>query len=118
MIACEKDCKTATSVHQSQANAANFGNILLGGIPGALIDGGSGAGYDYQGYLINSLKCPNSNNQTTTVPASSGTSAGNLSTTPNKSIEDRLQELKKLQEKGLITDGEAKDKRRKIINSI
>lgn len=43
-MTCEKDGETATSVHMSQANAATFGNILLGGIPGALIDGGSGPG--------------------------------------------------------------------------
>ena len=54
---CEKNGKSNTSVHKSSANAATFGNVLLGGIPGALIDGGSGAGYDYQGYLINPLTC-------------------------------------------------------------
>ena len=33
--------------------------ILLGGIPGALIDGGSGKGYDYPTLLINGLSCRN-----------------------------------------------------------
>ncbi len=59
-IVCEKNGKSSTSVHSSTANAATFGNILLGGIPGALIDGGSGAGYDYQSYLINHLNCKSS----------------------------------------------------------
>ena len=56
-ITCEKDGKSANSVHPSSANAATYGNILLGGIPGALIDGGSGAGYDYPSYLVNPLNC-------------------------------------------------------------
>ena len=46
---------TFTSIHKSKANMATYGNILLGGIPGALIDGGSGKGYDYPNYIINGL---------------------------------------------------------------
>ena len=56
-ITCEKDGKSAISTHSSKANAASYGNILLGGIPGALIDGGSGKGYDYPGYMVNHLNC-------------------------------------------------------------
>ena len=56
-IVCEKNGKSATSTHASKSNAANYGNILLGGIPGALIDGGSGKGYDYPGYMVNHLNC-------------------------------------------------------------
>ena len=56
-ITCEKGGKSAISTHASKANAASYGNILLGGIPGALIDGGSGKGYDYPGYMVNHLNC-------------------------------------------------------------
>ena len=56
-VTCEKDGKTFTSTHQSKANVATYGNILLGGIPGALIDGGSGKGYDYPNYIVNNLSC-------------------------------------------------------------
>lgn len=56
-VTCSKNGKSATSVHKSSANVATYGNILLGGIPGALIDGGSGKGYDYQNYLSNPLSC-------------------------------------------------------------
>ena len=56
-VVCKKDGKSATSVHKSSANAATYGNILLGGIPGALIDGGTGKGYDYPSYIINPLSC-------------------------------------------------------------
>ena len=56
-VTCEKDGQTFTSTHQSKANVATYGNILLGGIPGALIDGGSGKGYDYPTYIVNNLSC-------------------------------------------------------------
>ena len=56
-VTCEKDGQTFTSTHQSKANVATYGNILLGGIPGALIDGGSGKGYDYPNYIVNNLSC-------------------------------------------------------------
>ena len=56
-VTCEKNGKSATSMHKSSANVATYGNILLGGIPGALVDGGSGKGYDYQNYLVNPLNC-------------------------------------------------------------
>ena len=56
-ITCEKENFTFTSIHKSKANMATYGNILLGGIPGALIDGGSGKGYDYPPLMINDLNC-------------------------------------------------------------
>ena len=62
-VTCEKEeygqKYTFTSVHKSKANIATYGNILLGGIPGALIDGGSGKGYDYPNYIVNGLDCRN-----------------------------------------------------------
>jgi hypothetical protein len=62
-MTCEKGKEQETSVHKSSANIATFGNLLLGGIPGALIDGGSGAGYDYPGQLFNNLRCPGPRNK-------------------------------------------------------
>lgn len=117
-MTCEKDGKTVTSVHMSQANAATFGNILLGGIPGALIDGGSGAGYDYQGYLVNDLNCPTSPARITTAPAPTLTPASSLSPVSQKTVEERLLELKRLQDKGLISEDEAKRKRQNIVNAL
>lgn len=111
-MTCEKDGKTQTSVHMSAANAATFGNILLGGIPGALIDGGSGAGYDYPGYIVNDLNCADSLRQTSTAPAPAAAPAY------SKTVQDRLLELKQLEEKGLITGDEAKKKRQNIIDSM
>ncbi len=56
-VVCEKDGLSATSVHTSSFNEGLVGNILLGGIPGALIDSGSGAGYTYDSILVNPLRC-------------------------------------------------------------
>ena len=117
-MTCEKNGKMATSVHISKANAATFGNILLGGIPGALIDGGSGAGYDYPGYLVNDLICSDSPNENSTAPVSAGTPESAESLTSEKAVEDRLRELKELLEKGLISNDEAERKRREIIDSM
>lgn len=117
-LTCEKDGKTATSVHVSTANAATFGNILLGGIPGALVDGGTGAGYDYPSYLVNTLICSDSLNKTSTSPVSTGTPASSISPTSNRTVADRLRELKQLQENGLISEDDEKRKRREIIDSM
>lgn len=56
-VFCTKDGKSATSVHKSSAVAATYGNILFGGVPGVLVDGGSGAGYAYPSVLTNPLQC-------------------------------------------------------------
>ena len=56
-VECEKDGKKATSSASSSANLSMYGNILAGGIIGAAIDGGSGAGFDYPTNIINPLKC-------------------------------------------------------------
>ena len=57
-IVCTKGDKKETLIHVSKANVSVFGNILFGGLPGVLIDAGSGSGYDYPTHLINSLSCP------------------------------------------------------------
>jgi hypothetical protein len=114
-VTCEKGDEISTSVHQSSANGATFGNILLGGIPGALVDGGSGAGYDYQSYLVNNLKCSAS---TTVSPAATNTTMKSVYRQPNKTVEERLLELKQLLEKGLISEDDAAIHRRKILGSM
>ena len=56
-VICEKGDERATSVHKSSATATTFGNILMGGPVGALIDAGSGKGYQYPSMIINPLSC-------------------------------------------------------------
>lgn len=117
-VTCEKDGKTADSIHVSKANGATYGNILLGGLPGALIDGGSGAGYDYQSYLVNPLNCINLTGQADAPSVSSTSPVSSINPTSIRKVEDRLRELKKLQEDGLISDEEAKKKRQEIIEAM
>ena len=57
IVACHKNGKSATYTQKSSANSATYGNLLLGDIPGVLIDGGGGKGYDYKNYLMNPLSC-------------------------------------------------------------
>lgn len=117
-VTCEKEGETADSVHVSKANGATYGNILLGGLPGALIDGGSGAGYDYQSYLVNPLNCIDLTGQVETPSVSAASSAPSINPTSIRKVEDRLRELKKLQEEGLISVEEAKKKRQEIIEAM
>jgi len=118
MVTCEKDGKSENSVHKSSANGATYANIILGGGIGALVDGSSGAGYDYQGYLVNHLNCLNESGQPPVTPVSADTSKSSISPTKTKKVEDRLRELKKLQEDGLISKEEADRKRQKIIEEM
>ena len=118
MVTCEKDGKSENSVHVSSANGATFANIIIGGPIGALVDGSSGAGYDYQGYLINPLNCLNAVGQPAVTPVNTNTSASSINPTTIRKVEDRLRELKKLQEDGLISKEEADKKRQKIIDAM
>ena len=57
VVECEKDGQKAISNHASSANGAMWGNILLGGGIGALVDSGRGAGFDYPTNIRNPLNC-------------------------------------------------------------
>jgi hypothetical protein len=47
-VSCSKDgYLTATIAHSSHFNGATFGNILLGGVVGVLVDASSGANFNY-----------------------------------------------------------------------
>ena len=110
-VTCEKNGKREDSTHMSKANGATFGNILLGGIPGALIDGGSGAGYDYDDYIANPLNCAEPSTDSAALTSS-------INPDSIKKAEDRLRELKSLEDKGLVSREEAKKKRQDIIDSM
>ena len=56
-VECSKGDKKSTNFVTSSANASMFGNILFGGVIGAAIDGGSGAGFDYPTSVQNGLNC-------------------------------------------------------------
>lgn len=51
-VTCRKDAATGTKVVASSAEGSTFGNILLGGGIGALVDAGTGNGYIYPNNII------------------------------------------------------------------
>ena len=56
-VECSKDGEKSTNFIKSSANASMFGNIIFGGVIGAAIDSGSGAGFDYPTSIQNGLVC-------------------------------------------------------------
>lgn len=46
-VSCRKDQASGTKTVKSSAEGSTFGNILLGGGIGALVDAGTGNGYSY-----------------------------------------------------------------------
>ena len=50
-VTCRKESATGTKVVASSAEGSTFGNILIGGGIGALIDAGTGNGYIYPSYI-------------------------------------------------------------------
>jgi hypothetical protein len=46
-VTCRKDQATGSKTIKSSAEGSTFGNIIIGGGIGALVDAGTGAGYSY-----------------------------------------------------------------------
>jgi len=55
-VLCNKEQKTGVVQVKSSAKGMMYGNILAGGIIGAAIDSGTGAGYDYPSIITVPLK--------------------------------------------------------------
>jgi hypothetical protein len=101
-VTCKKDgYETATAHLKSEAAGATFGNIILGGGIGWAIDSSSGADNKYQ--EITTL---------TLAPLPSGTANVGPSATA-----ERLTNLKKLFDDGLITADEHQRRREQILAS-
>jgi hypothetical protein len=59
VVTCKKDDMQASFTYKSVATTGMWGNILAGGVIGAAVDSGSGAGFDYPNPMnINFEKCP------------------------------------------------------------
>lgn len=56
-IECSKENLKSIEAVKSSVNASMFGNLLFGGVIGAAIDAGSGAGFDYPTTITNGLSC-------------------------------------------------------------
>ena len=56
MVICDKPgYQTATFLNKSSVAAATFGNLLIGGVIGALVDGSNGSSNKYDGIVTMSL---------------------------------------------------------------
>ena len=113
-IVCEKGDERATSVHVSSANGAVFGNIILGGGIGALVDGSSGAGFDYPAYITNPLSCKMAE---TTQPKSLPTVSA-PPTLKSSSFAERLEQLEDLFKRELISKQEFDQRRKEILKEL
>jgi len=58
-VTCSKGDNIETRIYESSAVGAMYGNILLGGIIGGLIDAGTGKGFEYEDRLVHPLRCDN-----------------------------------------------------------
>lgn len=59
VVVCKKDELQAAATFKSSASTGMWGNVLAGGLVGAAVDAGSGAGYDYPNPMnINFNNCP------------------------------------------------------------
>ena len=88
--------------------AGMAGNVVLGGLIGAAVDVGSGAMNDPQPNPI----------KVTLVPLDGKPPAGAVVREEKKSAEQRLQELKVMFEKGLITQEEFDTKRESVLEEL
>jgi len=125
-IACKKagyDTGLASVV--SATKGSMFGNIILGGGIGAIIDHNSGAAYEYPAHvqvmmgMTNRIDAPAETSPTqqgtaASISAQSQTQMPKLSESASK--EDRLKELKKLHDSGLIDSKIYLDQQRKILD--
>lgn len=58
IVECKKDGHVQTEKFESSANAAMWGNLIFGGIIGAVVDW-QDAGFDYEAIIANPLRCGN-----------------------------------------------------------
>lgn len=139
-VECSKaNAGTGHETVVSRANGGVWGNILLGGPIGYVMDRTSGAGFDYPSIITVTLRKagevigvdPTNGNQknqanqqdasqpsktiTTTQDESANTSAG-IPTT--KDLSQKLRELKTLREDGIITEEEYKNKKKQLIENL
>ena len=120
-VTCRKDSfENGKASVVSDTKGSMFGNILLGGGIGAIVDHNTGSAYEYPNFLQVVMgsdimvgthrEAPPSNPN----PLMGGQSASIDKTPGPKSTTARLQELKKLKDEGLVTQ-EVYDQRQSAI---
>lgn len=105
----------------SDTKGSMWGNILLGGGIGAIVDHNNGAAYEYP-TLIQVLMGTFSKIESQKTPADQATE-GSVATTPttqpanSQSIDEKLKELKRLYDAGLISQDVYLERQREILAS-
>lgn len=109
----------------SETKGSMFANILLGGGIGAIVDHNTGSAYEYPAFIqilmgaFSKIEAPKIQDQAAQVPAT--TSATSLA--PQSAInapptlEERLRELKRLHESGLISQDNYLERQRKLLET-
>lgn len=111
-VVCSKSgVEPGRAVVTSATKGSMFGNIVFGGGVGAIIDHSKGTAYEYPSFIqvvmgmVTNIAAPDLNsNPPATDPSAKPVPSNALSASAlDASMEDRLKELKRLHETGLIT---------------
>lgn len=114
----------------SATKAAMFGNIILGGGIGAIVDHTSGAAYEYPAFFqvkmgeTIKIESPNESDPQSNSPAMPtqpqpvrSQLQPSASEAPQSSRQDKLRELKRLRDEGLISEDVYIEQQRKVMEA-
>jgi len=109
----------------SDTKGSMFGNIILGGGIGAIVDHNTGSAYEYPAFIqvimgvfskIESPKAPEEPAQGSPAPTTTATQSTQLpSNAP--SLDDRLKDLRRLYDSGLIAQEVYLERHRKLLEA-
>lgn len=105
----------------SNIKGSMFGNILLGGGIGAIIDHNNGSAYEYPSFVQIvmgsniTIGKPKDEVKSNPNPLQGSTLNSSPSNNPNNSLSTRLQELKKLRDDGLISQEVYDQKQKELL---
>ena len=124
-VICKKDgMEPGHAAVVSDTKGSMFGNILLGGGIGAIVDHSNGSAYEYPNLIqivmgtFTKITPPRKEEPANQNPMTGGTSASSSATKPtssNMTTTQKLQELKKLSDQGLITPEVYADKQKQLL---
>lgn len=107
----------------SETKGSMFGNIILGGGIGAIVDHNNGSAYEYPGFIqvlmgafskIEAPKAPDQPAQGAPTPPAAAMPSAKLASNVT-SLEGKLTELKRLYDSGLITQEVYLEHQRKLL---
>lgn len=108
----------------SETKGSMFGNILLGGGIGAIVDHNTGSAYEYPTFIqilmgaFSKIEAPKIQDQPAQGPSTTSTAtslAPQSGSNAPPTLEERLRELKRLHESGLISQDNYLERQRKLL---